>query len=157
MVPTPFTAAGTASDILTLSKAAWKLGSSLSKLDQDAGIVEPTVKELAEKARSLSSECDLVHAELEEVANKIETGTPPPYNVDGRIWNCLTVQVEEASRSIQELELLVQDFRVDESGLVGQTQRQRKLDKSKVQIENIGTQVCRHTENFRTTLLLIQT
>jgi hypothetical protein len=157
MATTPFTATGTASDILTLSKAAWKLGSSLTKLDQDSKVVESAVKQLADDARSLSTECDLVHAELEEVTNKIETGIPPPYTVDGRIWNCLVEQVEETRISTQELERFVQLFREDKSSVVRQTQNQWRLDEKKVQIAEFRTQLCRHTDNFRTTSLLIKT
>jgi hypothetical protein len=157
MVPVPFTAAGTAADMLTLSKAAWKLGGFLAKLDQDAGVIEPTVKALAAEAKSLSTECDLVHSELEEVASKFETGITPPYNVNARIWNCLAAQVEETRRSIQELEQLVQDLRADNSIPVGQAQRQLNVDEDKVRIAEIRTQVCRHTANFQTVLLLIKT
>jgi hypothetical protein len=157
MVVTPFTAVGAASAVLAVSKAAWKLGSSLSKLDQDTKIVDTTVKNLAGEVKSLGNECDLVYAELEEVVSKSETGSPPPYDVGGRMWNCLATQVEETSRTMQELELFVKSVRGEESSFIGQAQRQRKLDKSKDQIASIRTKVCRHTDNLRTTLLLINT
>lgn len=157
MVVTPFTAVGTASAVLALSKAAWKLGSCLSKLDQDTIIVDTTVKTLAGEVKSLGNECDLAYAELEEVVSQSETGSPLPYDVDGRVWNCLVTQVEETSRTMQELELFVNIVRGEESSFVGQVQRQRKLDKSKDQIASIRTKVCRHTDNLRITLLLINT
>ena len=157
MVVTPFTAVGTASAVLALSKAAWKLGSSLLKLDQDTKIVDTTIKNLAGEVKSLGNECDLVYAELEEVVSKSETGSPLPYDVDGRMWNCLVTQVEETSRTMQELELFVKSVRGEESSFIGQAQRQRKLDKSKDQIASIRTKVCSHTDNLRTTLLLINT
>lgn len=157
MMVIPFTAVGTASAVLALSKAAWKLGSSLSKLDQDTKIVDTTVKNLAREVKSLGNECDLVYAELEEVVSKSETGSPLPYDVDGRIWNCLVTQVEETSRTIQELELFVKSVRGEESSFIDQAQRQRKLDKSKDQIASIRIKVCRHTDNLHTTLLLINT
>ena len=155
MVVTPFTAMGTASAVLALSKAAWKLGSSLSKLDQDTKIVDTTVKNLAGEVKSLGNICDLVYTELEEVVSKSETGSPPPYDVDGRMWDCLATQVEETSRTMQELEQFVKSVRGEESSFIGQAQRQRKLDKSKDQIASIRTTVCRHTDNLRTLLLLI--
>ena len=155
MVVTPFTAVGTASAVLALSKAAWKLGSSLSKLDQDTKIVDTTIKNLAGEVKSLGNECDLVYAELEDVVSKSETGSPLPYDIDGRMWNCLVTQVEEASRTLQELELFVKSVRGEVSNFVGQAQRQKKLDKSKDQIASIRTKVSRHTDNLRTTLLLI--
>lgn len=143
---TPFTAAGTASAVLALSKAAWKLGSALSNLHQDTRTVDTTVRNLAEGVKSLGNVCDIVYAELEEIVSKSE--------VDGRIWNCLVTQVEETSRTIQELELFVKSVRGEKSGLIGQAQRQRE---SKDQIAGIRTKVCRHTDNLRTTLLLINT
>ena len=157
MEVTPFTAASTASAILALSKAAWKVGSSLSKLDQDTKIVDTTVKNLADEVKSLGNECDLVYAEVEEVVSKSETGSPSPDDVDGRIWNCLVMQVEEINRTMQELELFVKNVREEESRFIGQAQRQRKLDKSKDQIASIRTNVCSNTDNLRTTLLLINT
>ena len=151
------TAVGTASAILVLSKAAWKLGSSLSKLDQDTKVVDTSVKNLAGEVKSLGNECDLVYAELEEVVSKDETGSPLPDDVDGRMWNCLVTQVEETSRTMQELDLFVNSVRGEESSFTGQAQRQRKLDKSKDQIASIRTKVWRHTDNLSTTRLLINT
>lgn len=151
---TPFTAAGTASAVLALSKAAWKLGSSLSNLHQDTRIVDTTVRNLAEEIKSLGNECDLAYAELEEIVSKSERGSPPPYDVDGRIWNCLATQVEETSRTIKELELFVKSARGEKFNFIGQAQRQRE---SRDQIAGIRTKVCRHTGNLRTTLLLINT
>ncbi|KAF8846620.1 hypothetical protein BDZ45DRAFT_734130 [Acephala macrosclerotiorum] len=157
MVATPFTAVGTASAVLALSKVAWKLGSSLSKLDQDTRIVDITVRDLAGEVKSLSNKCDLVYAELEEVVNKSEAGTTSSYDVDGRMWDCLATQVEETSRTMQELELFAKSAEGEANSFTGQAQRQRKLDKSKDQIASIRTQVCKHTDNLRTTILLINT
>ena len=157
MVFPSLTAVGTASAVLALSKAAWKLGSSLSKLDQDTKIVDTTVKNLAGEVKSLGNECDLVYTELEEVGSKSETGSPLPGDVDGKMWSCLVTQVEETSRTMQELELFIIGVRGAESNFIGQAQRQRKLDNSKDQIACIRTKVCRHTDNLGTTLLLINT
>lgn len=106
MEVTPFTVVGTASAVLALSKAAWKLGISLSKLDQDTEIVDTTVTNLVGEVKSLGNECDLVYAELEEVRRKSETGSLAPFDVDGKMWNCLATQVEETSRTTQELDML---------------------------------------------------
>ena len=155
MPSTPFTAVGTNSAILTLSKTAWRLGICLSRLDQESRIVDITVKNLAGEVKSLGNECDLVYAELEEVVSKNETGSIPPFidNIDGRIWNCIAAQMEEASGTLQELELFVRSVRGEESSF----NRQKKLDRSKNHIENVRTRICRHTDNLRTTLLLIKT
>lgn len=155
MEVTPFTVVGTASAVLALSKAAWKLGISLSKLDQDTEIVDNTVKNMAGEVKSLGNECDLVYAEFEEVMSKSETGSLAPFDVDKKMWNCLATQVEETSRTIQELEMFVKSVRGEESSFIEKAQRQRKLDNSKDEIASIRTNVCRHTDNLRTTLLLI--
>lgn len=155
MVVTPLTAMGTAPTVLALSKAAWKLGISLSKLDQDINTIDTTVKNLAVDVKSLGNECDLVYAELEAVESQSETGSPPPNNIDSRIWNCLGTQVEEISRTMQELELYVINVRGEESGFIGQPQRQRKLDISRDQIAGIRTKVGMHADNLRMTLSLI--
>lgn len=145
----------TTATVLALSKAAWKLASSLSKLDQDTNIVDVTVRNLIEELKSLGNEWDLVYAELEEELDKTKTESPLLCDVDSRVWHCLVAQVEDTSRTMQELELLFNDVRGEESGLAGQIPRQRRLDKSKDQIASIRTQVCRHTENLRITLLVI--
>jgi hypothetical protein len=157
MVFIPFTAVGTASAVLALSKAAWKLGISLSKLDQDPKNVDTTVKDLIGDVKSLSNECDLVYVELEEVISKSEIGSPPTYDVDGKMRIRLATQVEEASQTMQELELFVKGVRGEESCFIGQVQHRWKLDQSRNQIASIRTKVCRHTDNFHTTLLLINT
>jgi hypothetical protein len=157
MVVTQFTAVGTASAVLALSKAAWKLGSSLSTLDQDTKTVDASVKNLAEEVKSLGNECDVVYAELEEIVSKSEIGPPQPYDADDRLWICLATQIEETSRTMHELELFVKGVRVEESSFIGQAQRQRKLDQSRDQIASIRAKVCRQTDNLRTTLLLINT
>ena len=147
----------TASVVFALSKAAWQLGSSLFRLDQDSKIVHITVKDLAEEVNLLGTGCDLAHAELEEVVSKIETASLSPHGVDSRIWKCLATQVEESSRTIQELELFVKKVREEEPDFIGQVHRQKKLDKSRDQIASVRTKVRRHTDNLRTTLLLIHT
>lgn len=146
-----FTAAGAVSDVLTLSKAAWRIGFSLTTLDQNTGVVE-AFKDLADEARSLSTVCDSVQNELEEVDRKIEAGTPPPYSIDGRIWGCLSVQIDDARQSLNELELFVQALRGNKSSSTDPS----KWGESKG-VEDLRSQISRHIDNFRTTLLLIKT
>ncbi|KAE8442902.1 hypothetical protein EG329_002574 [Mollisiaceae sp. DMI_Dod_QoI] len=157
MVVTLFTAVGTASDVLELSKVSWKLAISLSQLDQETKAVDSTIKNLADEVKSLSNECDLVYAELEEIVNKSETESLPPFDVDDKTWNCLAMQVEETRRTMQELELFVKSVKGEEPSLIGHAQGQMKLDKREDQITSIRTKVCRHTDNLRTTLLLLNT
>lgn len=155
MVVTTFIAAGTASTVVTLSKQAWKLGISLSKLDQDTNIVDTTVKNLAREVKSLGNECDLVYAELEVVVSDIETGSAPRYDIDGKMWNCLVTEVGEISRTMQQLELFVESVRGEEFNCISQAQR--KLVKSEDEIASIRAKVHRHTHNLHTILLLTNT
>ena len=149
------TAVDTISAVLALSKAAWKLGSFLLKLDQDTKLIDTSVKDLAGEVKSLGNECDLVYAELEDVGSKSVIGSPLPNDVDGRMWNCLGTQVEDMNRAMQDLEIFVKTFPGYESTFLGQAQRQKKLDQSRNQIAGMRTMVWRHTDNLRATLLLI--
>ena len=83
-----------------LSKAAWRLGLSISKLDQDTKIVDTSLKYLAGDVKSLGNECDLVYAELKEGASKSEKTSPLPDNVESKIWKCLVTQVRETCQTI---------------------------------------------------------
>jgi hypothetical protein len=156
MEATPFTIVGTASAVLALSKAAWKLGISLSKLDRDTETVDTTIKNLAGEVKSLSNEYDLIYTELDEVLSKSETGSLAPFDVDGKMWNCLATQVEETSRTIEGLEMFVKSVRVEDSSFMEKPQHQRKLENRKDEIASIRTNVCRHTDNLGITLLLIK-
>ncbi|KAF1934970.1 hypothetical protein EJ02DRAFT_416475 [Clathrospora elynae] len=153
-----FTPLGTASAVLKLSKVAWRLGIALSKLDQDAQRVDSAIQHLAGDVKSLGNECDSIYTKLDEVVSRSKDGSPPPYDGDGRMWNCLAAQVGETSRLIHELELFIKSVRMEETdSLVYQPQRLKQLDKSNDQIGEMGAIVRRHTDNFRTTLQLIST
>jgi hypothetical protein len=118
----------TASAVLALSKATWRLGTSLSKLDHDAKPVDSALKNLAE---------------------------------DTKMWTCLATQVHESGQTVQDLELFVKSVRMEETeeeaSLVYHPQHLVQLNKSRDQIEEMGDDVRRHTDNLRITLLLIQT
>ncbi|KAF7506791.1 hypothetical protein GJ744_011403 [Endocarpon pusillum] len=157
MAVSPTTAVSTANAVLALSRTAWGLGMSLTKLDQDSRFVDTTIKNLAGEVKTLGNECDLIYAELEEVVIKSETGSASPCDVDCSIWDCLATQVKETSRTMQELKFFLNNIRWEESSFIGQVQRQTKLDKSKDQIATIRTNICGHSDNLHTTLLLINT
>jgi hypothetical protein len=155
---TLLTTVSTASATFALSKTAWKLGISLSKLHRDTNNVDTTVENLAGDVKSLSNQCDLVYAKLEDIASKDNVASPPPYHfVDGRMWDCLAVQVEETSGTIKELEVFVKNVVGEESSFIAQGQLQRKLENSKDQIISLRRKVCTHTDNLCTTLLMINT
>jgi hypothetical protein len=160
MGDSPLTPVDTASAVLALSKATWRLGTSFSKLTHDAKPVDSALKNLAEDIKSLSTECDLIYAKLDELTGRGSNESPLPYVGDGRIFDCLTLQVREASQTIQELEQFVRSGRMEETeevSLVYHPQHLVQLNKSLDQIEEMGNDVRRHTDNLRITLLLIQT
>ncbi|KAI9768680.1 MAG: hypothetical protein M1835_006823 [Candelina submexicana] len=96
-----------------LSSHIYQARKFFSSIHHSTSIVDTTVRNLAEEVKSLGSECDLLYAEFERIVSKSETGSPPLNNVDGRIWNCTATQVEEPSRTIQELEFFVRSVRRD--------------------------------------------
>ncbi|KAJ9606983.1 hypothetical protein H2200_008994 [Cladophialophora chaetospira] len=155
MAVTTISAAGIASAVLGLSKAAWKLGTFLSKLEHGFRSSDTTVKSLIEESRSLSNECDLFHAELDEIISRNEIGSFPSQEITRRIWSCVATEVDETSRTLQELEDFVEGFRDEDSDFIGHVQRQEMLDKSKNQIANGCTKVRSHAGAFHNTLSLI--
>lgn len=151
------TAADTASAVLLLSKAAWKLGISLSKLNRNDKLVNITVKDLAGDVRALSIECDSVFAELEEVVSSGSTRSRSYHDSEEGEWDHLLRQVEETGRTLQELETFVQGARGEESNPHDQAQCQRRLERVVGQITSIKKRVFMHTKNLRTTPWLINT
>lgn len=145
------------SAVLALSKAAWKLGTSLSKLDRDTKTTDTVLTSLVSEVQSLGNECDLVYAEVDEVISKSDIGVSWPSDVDGRLWNCLVAQVEETGGTMQELERLIKSWRGDEANVIGQAHRHRKLDTRRNQIARIRIKVVGHIDNFRILSLLINT
>lgn len=146
----------TASAILRLSKVAWKLGVLLTKLDYDSNQVDTTIKNLSDDVKSLSVECDLVYAEIEDGVRKHETGAIRHSDDDG-LWSCIALQVDDADHTMQELELLIQNIRGGDRDLTNQVQLQRVLEESGIQITSVATKICRHTDVLRTVLLLVIT
>ncbi|CAN9115769.1 unnamed protein product [Alternaria alternata] len=149
-----------ASAVIALNKAAWTLSVSLSELDKDAKLGNASLENLTGEVKSLGNECYQIHLKLVEVASKTKIGSPPPYDGDGRMWTCLTTQVEDASQTIHGLESFVKSVRLEEAeeaSLVFRPQRLVQLNKSKDQIEEMVANVRRHSDNLRTTLLLVHT
>ncbi|KAK5170208.1 uncharacterized protein LTR77_004794 [Saxophila tyrrhenica] len=155
MVADPFTAIGTTAAVFELGKVAWKLGSTLVKLYQDTKCVDGTVEKLAGEVKSLGNECDLVHAELEEVVKGTENGEGSSYDLDGRLWKCLGTKVQECTEAVQELSAIVDDIADRASGFIGQAQRQMRLNKNREILEKIRQRIRTHTDGLRTTLLVV--
>lgn len=159
MVITTFTPTGTSSTVLGLSKASWRVAISISKFDHVDKIIESTVKDLGEELKSLGNECDLMYDKLEGVANKSEVGSPPPYDVDDKIWKRLATQVEEASAAVRELEHFIKSLREQESPYgapFDEGERLMRSDKSKRTIAQFRTEIWRHTENLRAAMQLME-
>jgi hypothetical protein len=149
---------GVAPAVIALNKAAWALSVSLSELNRDANPDNASLEDLTSEVKSLSNECYQIHLKLVEVASRTKTGSPPPYDGDGRMWACLTTQVDDASQTIHSLESFVKSVRMEEAeeaSLVFQPQRLVQLSKSNDLIEEMRVTVRRHSDNLRTTLLLI--
>ncbi|ORX99949.1 hypothetical protein BCR34DRAFT_495009 [Clohesyomyces aquaticus] len=153
----PYNVVSTASSVLGLGKVAWRIGIALQQLDQNAQIFDVPVRALNDEVRSLSTECDHVYTELDDVVHKSEAGSLQPHDVEDRMWNCLAMQVEETSRTVKDLEQFVMGIRLEEPTFVSQSQRQRSHERSRNHLVTIRANLCRHTENLRTTLLLVKT
>lgn len=147
---TSLSAGDNISAVLALIKTTWKLGSSLSRLDQETNTVDSTIKNLVWEVKSLGNECDLVYSELEEIATRNSDSS----NIDGRIWASLATQLGAIGHTLQELESFVQSIRGDAFTFGGQ--RQRSLDNSENQLLDFRTRICRHSEYLHLALLLIR-
>lgn len=153
----PSIAADIASATLLLSKQAWKLGISLSKLEQNAELVGTTAKVLIEDVKALGFESDLLYAELEEALSKSETDPRLIYRVNDRVWSCLEQQVEEIGRTIRELGDFIKSIRGQGFHPTNYNQRKRKQDEMEEEIAHFRIGVCRHTDNLQAILLTINT
>lgn len=149
------TAPCTTSAVLALSKATWKIAIALSNLKQEAEDFTIKVKELSAEFKALGVECDQLYSRLEELVS--ETTQPLTTGVESGIWECLALQINETSRTVHDLELLVRIIRGEELKFIGQAQRLRKLTKSKEGIAETSTLVIKHTNGFRLALLLLNT
>lgn len=145
----------TASSVLALGQAVWRVQTSLSTINEDPDTPEFRTGDLKKELKSLGTECDLAYALLDEVVDKRRTASATTPSLDGRLWDCLAMVVEEATNTLHELELFVKIVEGEESRFIGQAQRLRKLDKSKESLAVTRTRATRHIDEFRLTLLLI--
>jgi hypothetical protein len=145
----------TASAVLALRQAVWRVQTSLSTLNEDPDVLELRAENLTRDLKSLGAECDLAYAVLVEVVDKRRTALATTQSVDGRLWDCLAMVIQEATNTLHELELFVKIVRGEETRFIGQAQRLRKLDKSKESFAITRTRAGRHIDELRLTLLLI--
>jgi hypothetical protein len=144
----------TSSAVLTLSKAAWSVGLSLSTLNEDANIIGSAVQDLAAEVKSLGVECDQAYTTIGEVVDKKAISSSIQI-ADDTPWDCLAIQVDEALRMIQELENFIKIVRGEDTRFIGQAQRLRMLARTKEKIAHTRSRATRHTVDLRFTLLLI--
>jgi hypothetical protein len=144
-----------ASAVLALSKATWRVGVSLSTLDDYVDDLGFTVKDIAAEVKSLGVECDLTYAILDEVKEKSERALAATNSVYHRLWESFAMQAEESSATIQDLDLFAKVLRGEETRYIGQAQRLRKLDKSKDKMATTRARIARHVDDFRFTLLIL--
>jgi hypothetical protein len=145
----------TSSAVLTLSKAAWSVGLSLSTLNEDADIIGSTVQDLAAEVKSLGVECDQAYTTIGEVVDKKAKSSSSTQSTDDTAWDCLAIQVDDALRMLQELEHFTKIVKGEDTRFIGQAQRLRRLAKSQEKIAHTRSRVTRHTIDLRFTLLLI--
>jgi hypothetical protein len=141
----------TTSAVLALGKRAWRIVDSLPILKGDIDILGLTVDDLAAEIKSLALKCESAYITLEEKVEKGETAHLTQA-VDGGLWDCLAMQVNEASRTLQDLELFIQSVRGEEARCIGLGQ----LDEDREKIAITKTRVVRHIDDLYFTLLLIK-
>jgi hypothetical protein len=142
------TYATTSSAVFALSKAVWRVMESLPVLKEDVDILGLTVDELAAEFKSLGLQCESTYAMVEEMLGERHTAHSI-YAVDNRLWECLAMQVDEAIRTIQAIEIFITDVRGEETRCLGL----RQSDKSK-EIERTKARVVQHVDSLYLTMIL---
>jgi chitinase len=143
VLTTMSTHAATTSAVFALGKAACRIVDFLPALKEDTDILGFTVDDLTAEIKLLGLGCDSAHATLQGKVEQRET-THLTHAVDNGLWDCLVMQVEEASRTLQELELFIQNVRREVVGHV---------DKGK-EMATTRTRVIRHIDDLYLTMLL---
>ena len=151
----PGAAVDVAASVLSISEAAWKLATSLSRLSQHARYVDTTIQDLAGDVKSLSNQCNLVYAEIEAGASKSRIESPTARDASERIWGCLEAQVEEIGRTMQELNSFIGNKEEEKSANNAKAHHPWKANNRQEHVVRIGTKVRRHNDNLHTTRLLI--
>jgi hypothetical protein len=136
------------SAVFALSRVTWRIGDFLPALKQNSDIPDSAVGDLIAEVKSFGRRCESAHATLQERVEQKET-THSVHTVDNVLWDCIAVQVDEASRTLQELELFIQDVRGEETRRIAAGH----LDKGK-EMATTRTRVVRHIDDLYFTMLL---
>ncbi|KAF2649635.1 hypothetical protein K491DRAFT_610373 [Lophiostoma macrostomum CBS 122681] len=155
MEDTSLKAARTTSAVLMLSKRAWKLAVSFSRLSQDEKSFNQPVRLLTEDVKSLVIEADLIYAELDAPAIQNKELQAPRYNLDDWIWECLDTQMEEIGHTMHHLQFCIDDTKNEANELSSQAQRPRNIEGNEIFLTEMGSKVRMHAVNLKLTLLLI--
>jgi chitinase len=143
VLTTMSTHAATTSAVFALGQAAWKIVDFLPAVKEDTDILGFTVDDLTADIKLLGLGCESAYATLQGKVEQRET-THLTHAVDNGLWDCLVMQVEEASRTLQDLEHFIQKVRGEVVG---------HLDKDK-EMAITRTRVVRHIDDLYLTVLL---
>jgi hypothetical protein len=143
------THATTASEVFALSKAVWRVMESLPVLKEDVDILGLTVDELAAELKLLGLQCESTYATVEEMLEESHTAHSI-CAVDNRLWECLAMQVDEAIRTMNAIEIFITNVRGEETRYLGLGQS----GKSKEMIARTKARVARHVDSFYLTMIL---
>lgn len=153
----PRSVLSTVSSVHSLGKTAWRIGTSLQQLDQNAQIFDVPVKNLNDETRALGADCDHLYAELDRVVRKSETGSLEHDDVHAKVWTCLASQVEDIGCTLHELEQFIRGIRVEGNSYIVQFRRPSTQNSGRDLLGNIRENLSRLSQSLRITLLLVQT
>ncbi|KAF2848061.1 hypothetical protein T440DRAFT_481142 [Plenodomus tracheiphilus IPT5] len=141
--------------LLSLSRTAWKLGLSLSKLSQHVEFLDTIVSDLAAEAKALSVACDFLYCRLKELAEG-STVMPTGFRgCDTEIWDCLTSQLSIIGDITVELDHFVKSNARLDSPDVQRLQYLTRPGTQRNVILALQTKISRHSDDLTMTLLLI--
>ncbi|KAF2033846.1 hypothetical protein EK21DRAFT_57831 [Setomelanomma holmii] len=141
-----------AHSVFALSKTVWRLGICLANLGEQV-----YNKDLTDEVKSLGNVCDLAYTTLDGMSGKSGYASFLPAELEDQIWSCLATQVDEASHTMQELDLFIKTVQEKEnSNFVDQAQRWRSLYKSENEMVNTQTRIGRHARGLQITTHLIK-
>ncbi|KAH7073058.1 hypothetical protein BKA63DRAFT_56665 [Paraphoma chrysanthemicola] len=143
--------------VFALGKTAWKVGITLSNLDDNIETNGFAVTDLTEDVKSLGNVCDVAYARLEDVRKRNDARSILPAELIHRIWACFAAQVDATSHAIEELNQFVRFVRGENTETIGQAQCTRRLEKSSKQLPDPRTNIGRHAESLSVALQLIIT
>lgn len=151
------TAIATNSAALVLSKTAWTVGLTLSKLARETTCTELCLISLVDDVKVLGNECDRIYVESSELLKHKRSNSNHRIDVDENVWSCLAQQIGELEKLMRQLEKLIGDIDRNNRDLVGQLWEASKAEKYRDHLAYIRTYICKYTVDLHTTLSLMKT